>query len=209
MINYWAQISLETESSKAEKLENMFFNQRFWLTKTIIAVNFLIYYYVYSHGGITDENLIAFGANYRPLVMQGEWWRLMSCMFLHANLMHIGANMYSLWALGRMLEALVGWKSTFLVYMVTGVLASLTSVVYHTDAVIGIGASGAIFGLFGAFATLVLKKKVVGAGGQLLSIKSLMAPLLINLGISLLPDIDLSAHLGGFVSGAMLGLLLN
>lgn len=187
----------------------MFSNQKFLLTKIIIAVNFFIYYYVSSHGGITDENLIDFGANFRPLVMQGEWWRLMSCMFLHANLMHIGANMYSLWALGRMLEALVGWKSTFLVYMITGVLASLTSLLYHTDAVVGIGASGAIFGLFGAFAALVLKKKVVGAGGQLLTIKSLMAPLLINLGISLLPEIDLSAHLGGFVSGAIIGFFLN
>jgi rhomboid protease GluP len=194
---------------KTAKLESMFSNQKFLLTKIIIAVNFFIYYYVYSHGGITEENLIEFGANYRPLVMQGEWWRLMSCMFLHANLMHIGANMYSLWALGRMLEGLSGWKSTFLIYMTTGVLASITSLLYHTEAVVGIGASGAIFGLFGAFAALVLRKKVVGAGGQLLSVKSLMAPLLINLGIGLLPEIDLSAHLGGFVSGVVIGYFLD
>ncbi len=179
------------------------------MTKAIIAINFLVYYYVWSHGGVDGENLLAFGANFRPLVLGGEWWRLVSCMFLHASLVHIGANMYSLWALGRMMEALVGARSTFLIYMITGVLASLTSVLVHTDAILGVGASGAIFGLFGAFAMLVLRKKVVGGGGQVLTMKSLMPPLMMNFVISMMPGIDLSAHFGGFVAGAVIGLFLK
>ena len=187
----------------------MFSSRGYWVTKILIAVNFLIYFYVSTHGGLTPENLLDFGANYRPLVLGGEWWRLMSCMFLHASLLHIGANMYSLWALGRMLEALVGARTTLIVYMVTGVLASLTSILAHQEPIVGIGASGAIFGLFGAFAALVLRRKVVGGNGQVMSMRSLMAPLLINFAISMMPEIDLSAHLGGFVSGALIGLILK
>ncbi len=130
-------------------------------------------------------------------------------MFLHASLIHIGANMYSLWALGRMMENLAGTWQTLLVYLVTGVFASLTSFVIHTQPVVGIGASGAIFGLFGAFAALVFRKRVMSMGGQVMGMKSLLPPLMINFAISMMPEIDLSAHLGGFVAGFFLGFLIK
>jgi len=107
------------------------------------------------------------------------------------------------------MESLTGATYTFFVYMITGTMASLTSVLYHPDPVIGIGASGAIFGLFGAFTALVLKKKVMGADGRLLSFKSLLPPLIINFFISHMPEIDLSAHLSGFVVGALIGFIFK
>ena len=156
------------------------------MTRSIIIINCVIYYYVWSHGGITEENLLHFGANFRPLVLEGEWWRLFTCIFLHASLIHIGANMYSLWALGRMMENLAGTWQTLLVYLATGV-----------------------FGLFGAFAALVFRKKVMSMGGQVMGMKSLLPPLMINFAISMMPEIDLSAHLGGFVAGFFLGFLIK
>ncbi len=181
----------------------------FWFTRTIIILNFLVYYFVWSHGGITGINLIEFGANFRPLVLDGQWWRLLTCMFLHASLIHIGANMYSLWSLGRMMETLAGVRATILIYFITGIMASLVSVLYHQEPVVGIGASGAIFGLFGAFSALVFRKKVMSMNGQVLSMKALLAPLMINFFISLMPEVDLSAHLGGFVFGAIIGFLIK
>ena len=107
------------------------------------------------------------------------------------------------------METLAGVRSTFLVYFISGIGASLVSVLYHTQPVLGIGASGAIFGLFGAFAALVFRKKVMSLGGQVMTIKSLLPPLLINFAISLMPEIDLSAHLGGFVFGVALGFFIK
>ncbi len=185
--------------------------KRFWLTRSIILINCAVYYFVWSRAGaITPENLLEYGANFRPLVVQdGEWWRLFTCIFLHANLLHLGANMYSLWALGRMMETLAGVRATFLVYFISGVGASLVSVLYHVQPVLGIGASGAIFGLFGAFATLVFRKKVMAMNGQVMGLQSLMTPLIVNFAISLMPEIDLSAHLGGFVFGVLMGFLIK
>ncbi len=183
--------------------------KNFWFTRSIIIANFAVYYFVWSHGGITGENLLNFGANFRPLVLEGEWWRLVTCMFLHASILHIGANMYSFWSLGCMMETLSGVRATILIYFVTGVLASLVSVLYHQQPVVGIGASGAIFGLFGAFSALVFRKKVMSIGGQVLKMKSLLPPLVINFAISLMPEVDLSAHLSGFVFGAILGFLIK
>ena len=201
---------LETLADKTDKLEFMASFKNFWLTRSIILVNCAVYYYVWSLSGkITAENLLTYGANFRPLVLHGEWWRLFTCMFLHANLLHLGANMYSLWALGRMMETLAGIRSTFLVYFISGIGASMVSVLYHTQPVLGIGASGAIFGLFGAFAALVFRKKVMSLGGQVMTMKSLLPPLLINFAISLMPEIDLSAHLGGFVFGVALGFFIK
>lgn len=205
----YKKIFSKTRSKKAAKLRAMMRFKNYWMTRTIILINCIVYYYVWSHGGINEENLLHFGANFRPLVLGGEWWRLFTCIFLHASLIHIGANMYSMWVLGRMMENLAGVWATFTVYMLTGVFASLVSVLYHTQPVIGIGASGAIFGLFGAFAALVFRKKVMTVGGQVMGMKSLLPPLMINFAISMMPEIDLSAHLGGFVGGFILGFFLK
>lgn len=199
----------KTVLRKAAKLKFMSRYKDFLFTRAVILANFAVYYFVWSHGGITGENLIEYGANFRPLVLEGEWWRLLTCMFLHASLIHIGANMYSLWSLGRMMESLAGVKWTITIYFVSGVLASLLSVLYHREPVVGIGASGAIFGLFGAFSSLVIRRKVMSMGGQVLGLKSLLAPLMINFAISFMPEIDMSAHLGGFVFGAILGFLIK
>ena len=92
---------------------------------------------------------IHFGANYGPLTLSGDWWRLFTYMFLHGSLLHIGFNMWCLWDLGKLCESLYGRWTFLFIYLITGVAGGVASIGWNPG-VWSVGASGAIFGLAGA-----------------------------------------------------------
>lgn len=102
----------------------------------------------------SGEDLLKWGANYRPAIQNGEYWRLLTSTFLHGGVMHILFNMYGLFIAGIFLEKEIGAKWFIVFYLLTGIVSSLTSVWWH-PATISVGASGAIFGMYGVLFALL------------------------------------------------------
>ena len=141
-------------------------------------------------------------------IVGGEWWRLLSSMFLHAGLIHLGLNAYVLWIFGVEIERQIGRLSTLAVFLVTGVFAGAASYAFADRFAIAVGASGAIFGLVGAFiAYNYLRRHHVMAQARL---RGALTMLLINLVIGFsIPAIDWRAHLGGLVAGLVAGFAVD
>jgi membrane associated rhomboid family serine protease len=141
-------------------------------------------------------------------IVGGQWWRLLSSMFLHAGLIHLGLNAYVLWIFGIEIERQIGRLSTLAVFLVTGVFAGATSFAFADGFAIAVGASGAIFGLVGAFiAYNYLRRHHVMAQARL---RGALTMLLINLIIGFsIPLIDWRAHVGGLVAGLVAGFAVD
>jgi len=159
-------------------------------------------------GGSTEtEVLIKLGAKYTPLIALGEYWRLFTAMFLHIGWMHLAFNAYALVAIGTDLERIVGWARFLVIYLLSGLFGSLASYAFSPH--LSAGASGAIFGVIGALgAFFALYRERLGqwGRGRLGNILFLIA---INLFFGFTnPGIDNYGHLGGLLSGAVLGLVL-
>ena len=103
------------------------------------------------------QDLLKWGANFRPSTIYGEWWRLLTNTFLHGGLMHLLSNMFGLLFVGTFVEPILGRTRFLIIYLVTGILASCASIWWYA-ATVSIGASGAIFGLYGLFLGLLLTK---------------------------------------------------
>jgi membrane associated rhomboid family serine protease len=141
-------------------------------------------------------------------IVGGEWWRLLSSIFLHAGLIHLGLNAYVLWIFGVEIERQIGRLVMLAVFLVTGVFAGATSYAFAPRLAIGVGASGAIFGLVGAFiAYNYLRRQHVMAQARL---RGALTMLLINLVIGFsIPGIDWRAHVGGLVAGLVAGFAVD
>jgi membrane associated rhomboid family serine protease len=141
-------------------------------------------------------------------ILGGEWWRLLSSMFLHAGLIHLGLNSYVLWIFGVEIERQIGRLFTLAVFLVTGVFAGATSYAFAPGYLVGVGASGAIFGLVGAYITYnYLRRHHVMAQARL---RGALSMLLINLIIGFsIPGIDWRAHAGGVVAGLVAGFAVD
>lgn len=154
----------------------------------------------------SPASLYWLGANFASWVEQGQWWRFLTSMFLHFGIMHLLFNTVSLLFLGRILEPMLGHVPFALVYLITGITGSAASYLFN-DAVVSAGASGAIFGLFGVFIavllTNIMRKEVRDEW-----LKSVGGILAINLGMGLFLPVDNAAHLGGLISGFILGVLM-
>ena len=137
-------------------------------------------------------------------VVGGQWWRLVSSMFLHAGLIHLALNSYVLWIFGNEIEREIGRFETLAVFLVTGVFAGAASFAFASGFAIAVGASGAIFGLVGAFiAYNYLRRHHVMAQARL---RGALSMLVINLIIGFsIPRIDWRAHVGGLVAGLIAG----
>lgn len=159
-----------------------------------------------SMGGIRGDILLRMGAKYGPLIINaGQWWRLVTAIFLHAGLFHIGMNLWCLFDLGPAVESLFSTTKFIVVYLVTGVVGFLASLWWNPRA-LSIGASGAILGLIGI---------LIGAsfhhGGLGKDYRSMLWRWVIYILIfGLLPffAVDNAAHIGGLVSGLILGFLV-
>lgn len=180
----------------------------------IVAINIGIYILQVLSGvdptSPRGDHLIAWGANYAPFTLNGQGQRLFTSMFLHGGLLHLALNMYMLVQLGGLVERTFGHLRFTLVYVLSGLFGGLASALWNMSLPIpalSVGASGALMGITGALLAHVL---VAGARGEQHEVISLRGPLAqtiaINLGLGfMIPQIDNAAHVGGLVSGALLG----
>jgi membrane associated rhomboid family serine protease len=149
-----------------------------------------------------EAQLFARFALVNVLVAEGEWWRLLTSAFLHVGLMHLAFNMYALYLFGPELEGKVGSMPFALLYAAAAVGGGVASYVFGPANYVAVGASGAIFGLFGAWLFVAYRMRRSPGGRNLLS--QLLAMLAINLALPLLlPNIGWLAHLGGLATGAL------
>jgi membrane associated rhomboid family serine protease len=138
------------------------------------------------------------------LIANGQFWRLFTAMFLHAGLLHLAFNAYALWLIGSMIETNLGRTRMVAIYFVTGFLASAASYAFSDVATIGVGASGAIFGIFGAFIAYNYRRRRLAMAAANLRWAAML--LLLNLLLALgFGAIDWRAHLGGLLAGIAAG----
>lgn len=202
---------IEKDTDIKEMLDFFIPKEGFYITPILINLNLLVFIVMVIAGfgfvSFKGEDLLNWGANYRPVTANGQCWRLLTNTFMHGGLMHILANMYGLLFVGIFLEPLLGKTKYLLIYLTTGILASVASIWWY-DATVSVGASGAIFGLYGFFlATLLLKVFPPDFG------KAFLTSTLVFVGFNLLMGftggIDNAAHIGGLVSGFIIGLIMS
>jgi membrane associated rhomboid family serine protease len=183
----------------------------YFITPIIIYINILIFIVMVFAGlgfiTFKGQDLLNWGANFRPLTTNGEWWRLLTSIFLHGGLMHLLANMFGLLFVSIFLEPLLGRTKYVTAYLLTGILASCASLWWH-NATVSVGASGAIFGLYGLFLALLLRKVFPPDFGKAFLTSTLIF-IGYNLVMGLTGGIDNAAHIGGLVSGFVVGLILS
>ena len=155
----------------------------------------------------SSEMLLDWGANFAPLSLNGEWWRMFSSMFLHIGFVHIAFNMAALWNLGQSAEELFGTRRFLNLYFISGFGGSCLSLLFNPG-VVSAGASGAIFGVYGSlFAFFFAHRKEMGKEAFLAGSKSATAFLVINIVLGFTFGFDNFCHLGGLVSGFICGSL--
>jgi membrane associated rhomboid family serine protease/Flp pilus assembly protein TadD len=183
------------------------------VTQLILGANVMVFLAMIAASGpsldFTGAVSVHFGANFGPLTLSGQWWRLVTYMFLHGGLFHIAMNMWCLWNLGALCESLYGRWTYAAVYLLTGVAGGLASVGWNPR-VLSVGASGAIFGLTGALIASFGLGEFSLSG---ISIKGTRNSLLFFAGFNLFlgrmfPGVDNACHVGGLVSGLILGVLI-
>jgi rhomboid protease GluP len=202
------------------KIKNVFylFAPRSGYVVTPIILNLNVFYWLFGglifglylgitgqHPGSPDEIYLLMGANNRSLVLDGQVWRLVSSIFMHLTFSHLFLNMYALVYIGLMIENKYGSWKTLSIYLMTGIASSLSSLVFHDERWISLGASGAIMGMFGAFLALLLSRSFEKNATRALLISTLflIAIMLVN-GLSSV-RVDNAAHIGGLIWGFLIG----
>jgi len=171
-----------------------------FITYFLMAVNIVLFIIMELSGGTEDPNtLIRFGAKINSLIIKGQYWRFLTSAFIHIGLPHIAFNMYGLFNIGSLVESLYGHKKYVFIYLSAALWGSASSFVFST--IPSAGASGAIFGLFGAL--LYLGRKIPGLFSTSFGIN-----ILVVLGFNLFygftnTGIDNYAHIGGLIGGYM------
>jgi len=183
----------------------------YFFTPIILCINISVFILMIITGVSafipSANSLITWGANYRPLTMGAEPWRLFTSMFLHFGIIHLAANMFALFSIGKMLEPFIGRWRFFILYLLAGLGGNAVSLWWHqNDPSVSAGASGAIFGLFGVL-TALLTTNLIDATVRKSLMKNMATAITLNLLIGLYAGIDNSAHLGGLLTGAMGGWL--
>jgi len=185
-----------------------------YVTWAVIAMNVVVFLVdgVLSTGGISFSSgtgpLAEAGVIFGPAVAHGEWWRLITAAFLHQGILHIGFNMYALWLFGPIMEQMYGHVEFAVIYLLCALGGNVLTILLAPD-VPALGASGAIFGLFG-LAFIVSRRRHLLLGPQARAMLSQVGTLLVlNLIITFtIPQISWTGHVGGLVVGGVIGLLL-
>ena len=157
----------------------------------------------------TMQQLVQWGANVGPLTLSGQWWRLVTYMFVHGGILHIAFNMWCLWDLGALCESLYGPWTYLGLYFISGIAGGVASVGWHPSGS-SVGASGAIFGLAGA---LIASFKLGEFSLPRTAISGVLRSLVVFVAFNLIWGFmstltDNAAHLGGLLAGAMIGALV-
>lgn len=184
-----------------------------WLSWTLLAANVAIWLAMVIAGidakSPAATDLLDWGANLGLVTVHGQWWRLLSATFLHGGFVHLAFNAYFLWAIGRVTEQVFGPLAFALIYFGSGLLASTASLLWQPEAV-SVGASGALFGVFGAFLGFTLRRREVLPPAFVKSVyRNAVVLIVLNLAIGLgVENVDLAAHLGGLLAGLGIGWLI-
>jgi rhomboid protease GluP len=176
------------------------------LTRLLIAANVLVFFWELSSGDTSDGRvLVRDGGLYGPYVAAGEWWRIFSAAFLHAGWLHIATNMFALYQVGTFVELLYGRARMAIIYVLAIIGSGIAVYFFNYDAPT-VGASGAIFGLFGALTAAGLR---LGKPGRDL-VQQSAGIIILNLvlGFTVFRFVSNAAHIGGLIAGALLGFLL-
>ncbi|MFR9723584.1 rhomboid family intramembrane serine protease [Streptomyces sp. MS19] len=175
------------------------------VTLSLIVLNVAMFFAVLARGDtmVTDLGMLGHAVDFRTYewvgVADGEWYRLLTSAFLHQQLWHIASNMLGLWFLGPQLEAALGRVRFLALYLISALAGSTLSYVLAEQNAVSLGASGAIFGLFGATAVLARRMRA--------DIRPILVLLAINMAITFtLPNIAWQAHIGGLVGGGLVAL---
>lgn len=179
--------------------------QRFTpITYTLILINIVIWLCMILYlNRFSDVKLLEVGGLVHFKVVHGEWYRLISSMFLHFNFEHILMNMLSLFIFGKIVESIIGSWRMLIIYIISGLYGNFVSLSFNTTT-ISVGASGAIFGLIGSIFVIMylsknFNKKMIG---------QLLIALVVLIVFSLfMSNINIMAHLGGFISGVLITLI--
>ena len=181
-------------------------SRRFLATPLLIDFTLLVFGLMVLSGvsatSPTGRQLVLWGSNVSGLTLHGQPWRLLTSVFVHAGLSHLLLNLFSLWLLGLLVEDRVGPLRLLLVYLACGVGGSLASLWWHESGINSVGASGAIFGLYGLLLALLLGKKLVLDKSDRRAMLGLVLYLVFsNLLSGLSGNIDNAAHVGGLATG--------
>lgn len=177
-------------------------------TLVILGLNLLLFIIMELIGSSTNTaTLIQFGAMFKPFVQMGQWWRLITPIFLHIGFTHLLMNSYSLFILGQLFETLYGSVKFVIIYLLSGIMGNLAGFAFSSDLTVSAGASTSIYGLFGlgiAMIAFYREDEFLRQFG-----KSFAVLLVINLVYSaIIPGIDMLGHLGGLLGGFLLGGIL-
>lgn len=150
------------------------------------------------------QTLFDLGAMQPISIADGQYWRLVTAMFLHSGLFHIGFNAYALWLFGQMVERDYGRVQMLLIFVVSGFLASVSSYAWSDPRTLSVGASGAIFGIFGAFIVYNYRRRRTALGSA--NLRTATTLILLNTFLAfVIPGIDWRAHVGGLIAGIACG----
>lgn len=170
-------------------------------TNVIIAICFVVWLFIQlfpSDSTITNSILI--GAFYKPFVLAGEYWRLLTAGFVHVELWHLAMNMMALLSLGKIFEPLLGVRR-YLLILIPSIIVGSLFVLSSPENSFVVGISGGIYGLLAAYITLILRT----GGWRMPPVRAALVNMLfINLLLNFLPNISVHAHLGGFVTGLIM-----
>lgn len=173
------------------------------ITYVLLAINLS----AFAADFLTQRLLFDLGAKVNELIAAGQWWRLITPMFLHLGIAHIFFNSYALYALGPQVERVFGYARFFFIYMLSGVAGSILSFARSPNP--SVGASGAIFGLIGALLIYLYRHRPLFGEMGRQRLMNILVVAGINLLIGLSPGIDNWGHLGGLIGGAALTALIG
>ncbi len=189
---------LSHEVKRKEEEKRFFHYGKPFFTYLFTAVNILMFLLMTAAGGSTNTDvLLQFGAKFNPLILEGEWWRFITPVFLHIGLLHLLMNSMALFYLGTAVEQIYGRMRFLWIYLFSGFTGSLLSFLLTPN--LSAGASGAIFGLFGALLFFGVTKPK-------LFFRTMGMNILVVIGINLafgftVPGIDNAGHIGGLLGG--------
>lgn len=190
-----------------EKYGALLPSKSYLITPVIVYSNVLVFIAMVLSGisplHPTTQSLFQWGGNFRPAVAGGEWWRLVTYIFLHGGAMHLLMNTFALLYIGMFLEPLMGRFRFASAYLLTGVCAGLMSIGVHGFSV-GVGASGAIFGMYGVFLSMLTTSHIQKTLRKTM-LRSILFFVVLNLLYGLQGNTDNAAHIGGLLSGIIVG----
>lgn len=170
------------------------------VVSSLIAINFFVFLLTLIPG--FGQELLYAGASINILIAEGEWWRIITSMFLHASFTHVLFNMFSLFLFGPELEKIAGKMRFLTIYFLAGIFGVAATFATQAPNYASVGASGALYGIFGAFAALVYYTRHLFP-----QLKQIILPLIVISVIMtfITPNINIAAHLGGLITGFVLG----